>query len=160
MFSVKQIFPVYYEGQVSRRLLEASYSGDLSLVLDCISDPSVDVNFVGAVTLKTRSSELVLIPESSSQVSFGFKEFLSDVTPLFLAVHARNASLVRKLLVMTNETLVFSSFISFIEFLFLVFQILKVKGEEKVTSILNFLSVALLFMVIGPHFTFSPFLLL
>ncbi|CAL5191568.1 unnamed protein product [Lathyrus oleraceus] len=98
MFSIKQIFPIHYEGQVSRRLLQASHSGDLSLASDCISDPSLDVNFAGAVTLKTRSTELLLIHESSSQVSFGIKEFVSDVTPLFLAVHAGNASLVRKLL--------------------------------------------------------------
>lgn len=116
MFSIKQIFPIHYEGQVSRRLLQASHSGDLSLASDCISDPSLDVNFAGAVTLKTRSTELLLIHESSSQVSFGIKEFVSDVTPLFLAVHAGNASLVRKLLVILIIIAVFSD--SLIELLF------------------------------------------
>ncbi|GAU33393.1 hypothetical protein TSUD_20860 [Trifolium subterraneum] len=96
--TVKQIFPLDYEAEVSQRLLEASHSSDLSIAFHCISDPSVDVNFIGAVNLKTRTTELLLIPESSSQVRLQFQEFVTDVTPLFLAVHAGNASLVRKLL--------------------------------------------------------------
>ncbi|WJX17649.1 hypothetical protein P8452_07538 [Trifolium repens] len=96
--TVKQIFPVDYEAEVSYRLLEASHSADLSLAFHCISDPSVDVNFTGAVNLKTTTTELLLISESSSQVRVEFQEFITDVTPLFLAVHAGNVSLVRKLL--------------------------------------------------------------
>jgi hypothetical protein len=107
--TVKQIFPVDYEAEVSHRLLEASHSADLPLAFHCISDPSVDVNFTGAVNLKTRTTELLLISESSSQVRVEFQEFVTDVTPLFLAVHAGNASLVRKLLVITNATLVSST---------------------------------------------------
>ncbi|XP_057437476.1 uncharacterized protein LOC130729673 [Lotus japonicus] len=99
VFSAKQVFPVDYEVEVSRRLLEASHSGDLALASPCISDPFVDVNFTGAITLKTRSTDLVLHHESASQVRVEFQEFVTDVTPLFLAVHAGNAGLVRKLLV-------------------------------------------------------------
>ncbi|XP_061363425.1 uncharacterized protein LOC133307017 [Gastrolobium bilobum] len=96
--AAKQVFPVDYETEVSQRLLEASHSGDLSSVVDCISDPLVDVNFVGAVTLRIRRTELVLHDESPSQVRVEFDEFKTDVTPLFLAVHAGNADIVRKLL--------------------------------------------------------------
>ncbi|XP_027351185.1 ankyrin repeat domain-containing protein 50 [Abrus precatorius] len=98
VFSTKQVFPVDYEAEVSHRLLEASHSGDLPLAFQCIADPSVDVNFAGAVTLKTSATDLLLLPESPSQVRFHFQEFVSDVTPLFLAVHSGNAGLVKKLL--------------------------------------------------------------
>lgn len=103
VFSAKQVFPVdYEETEVSQRLLEASHSGDLSLAFRCIVDPSVDVNFAGAVTLKTASTDLLLLPESPSQLRLDFQEFVSDVSPLFLAVHADHAALVKKLLVINN----------------------------------------------------------
>ncbi|OIW02996.1 hypothetical protein TanjilG_13633 [Lupinus angustifolius] len=98
VFSAKQVFPVDYESHVSQLLLQASHSGDLTSVFHCISDPSVDVNFSGAVTLKTRNTDLVLFNETATQVCVQFQEFVTDVTPLFLAVHAGNANLVRKLL--------------------------------------------------------------
>ncbi|KAI9120681.1 hypothetical protein K1719_007714 [Acacia pycnantha] len=100
VFSGKQVFPVDYEAEVSQRLLEACHSGDQSLALECIADPFVDVNFVGAVSLKIRKAELVLHEESASEVRVEFEEFKTDVTALFLAVHTRNASLVKKLLSM------------------------------------------------------------
>ncbi|KAE9619868.1 putative ankyrin repeat-containing domain-containing protein [Lupinus albus] len=93
-----QFSPVKYTAEVSQRLLKASHSGDLISAFNCIADPFVDVNFVGVVTLRTRRTELVLCDESPSQVRIEFDEFKSDVTPLFLAVHAGNAKLVRKLL--------------------------------------------------------------
>ncbi|KAE9599518.1 putative ankyrin repeat-containing domain-containing protein [Lupinus albus] len=109
VFSAKQVFPVDYEPHVSQLLLQASHSGDLTSVFHCISDPSVDVNFSGAVTLKTRNTDLILFHESATQVCVQFHEFVTDVTPLFLAVHAGNASLVRKLLVMQQRFSLFRS---------------------------------------------------
>ena len=47
----------------------------------------VDVNFVSAVSLKTRKIEVVLHDESASEVRVKFEEFKTDVTPLFIAVH-------------------------------------------------------------------------
>ncbi|KAI4350535.1 hypothetical protein L6164_004983 [Bauhinia variegata] len=108
VFSAKQVFPVDYETEVSQRLLEASHSGDLSLALECIADPFVDVNFVGAVSLKSRKTEVILHDESPSKVRVEHEEFKTDVTALFLAVHAGNVNLVRKLLSMgaeVNQTL-------------------------------------------------------
>ncbi|KAF3435204.1 hypothetical protein FNV43_RR22291 [Rhamnella rubrinervis] len=98
VFSGKQVFPVNYEAEVSQRLLEASLSGDLKSVLECVADPFVDVNFVGAVCLKTRKTEVVLRDESPSEVLVEYEEFKTDVTALFVAVHAGNAALVKKLL--------------------------------------------------------------
>ena len=100
VFSGKQVFPVDYEAEVSKRLLEASLSGDLKSAIDCIADPFVDVNFVDAVCLKSRKTELVLSDESASEVRVDYDEFKTDVTALFLAVHAGNVALVKKLLVM------------------------------------------------------------
>ncbi|XP_068666233.1 uncharacterized protein [Aristolochia californica] len=94
----KQVFPVDYESEVSQRLVEASHAGDLKSALECIDDPFIDVNFVGAVCLKTRMTEIVLHDESANEVRIDYAEFKTDVSPLFLAVHTGNLTLVRKLL--------------------------------------------------------------
>ncbi|GMI90845.1 hypothetical protein like AT5G14230 [Hibiscus trionum] len=94
----RQVVPVDYEAEVSQRLLEASLSGDLMSALECIADPFVDVNFVGAVCLKSRKAEVVLREESPSEVRVEYEEFTTDVTALFLAVHVGNVALVKKLL--------------------------------------------------------------
>ncbi|KAE8656336.1 Protoporphyrinogen oxidase [Hibiscus syriacus] len=94
----RQVVPVDYEAEVSQHLLEASLTGDLRSALECISDPVVDVNFVGAVRLKTRKTEVVLRDESPSEVRVEYEEFTTDVTALFLAVHVGNVALVKKLL--------------------------------------------------------------
>ncbi|KAK7841278.1 uncharacterized protein LOC112016649 [Quercus suber] len=98
VFSGKQVFPVDYEAEVSQRLLEASLSGDLKSALELIADPYVDVNYVGAVCLKSRKAEVIPCDESASQVRVEYNEFKTDVTALFLAVHSGNVSLVKKLL--------------------------------------------------------------
>lgn len=92
------MFPVDYEAEVSQRLLEASLSGDLKSALELIADPFVDVNFVGAVCLKSRKIEVIPCDESASEVRVVYDEFKTDVTALFLAVHSGNVSLVKKLL--------------------------------------------------------------
>ncbi|XP_068646230.1 uncharacterized protein [Aristolochia californica] len=94
----KQVFPVDCESEVSQRLVEATHAGDLKSALECIADPFIDVNFVGAVCLKTRTTEIVLHDESANKVRIDYEEFKADVSPLFLAVHAGNLTLVRKLL--------------------------------------------------------------
>lgn len=94
----KQVFPVDCEVEVSQRLVEACHRGDLRTAMECIADPFVDVNYVGAVSLKTRRTEVVLHEELPDEVRAEYEEFKTDVSPLFLAVHAGNLSLVRKLL--------------------------------------------------------------
>ena len=100
VFSGKQVFPVDYEAEVSQRLLEASLAGDLKSALECVADPCIDVNFVDAVCLRTRKTEVVPRDDSPSEVRVEYDEFRTDVTALFVAVHAGNVALVKKLLVM------------------------------------------------------------
>ncbi|XAR51979.1 hypothetical protein NMG60_11006801 [Bertholletia excelsa] len=94
----RQVFPVDCEAEVSQCLLEASRSNDLKSALDFIADPSVDVNFVGAVCLKVRKAEMLCRDESANEVRVEYEEFKTDVTALFLAVHTGNVTLVKKLL--------------------------------------------------------------
>lgn len=103
VFSVRQVVPVDYEAEVSQRLLEATLAGDLKSATESIADPYVDVNFVGAVSLKTRKTEVVLREGMPSEVRVEFEEFKSDVTALFLASHSGNVTLVKKLLVLIGS---------------------------------------------------------
>ncbi|XP_020534437.1 ankyrin-3 isoform X2 [Jatropha curcas] len=98
VFYGRQVVPVDYEAEVSQRLLEASLSGDLQLALECIADRCVDVNFVGAVSLRCKKSEVVLRDESPNEVCVDYEEFKTDVTALFVAVHVGNLALVKILL--------------------------------------------------------------
>ncbi|KAK9991724.1 hypothetical protein SO802_026709 [Lithocarpus litseifolius] len=59
VFSGKQVFLVDYEARVLQRLLEASLSSDLKSTLELIANQSVNVNFVGAVCLKSRKTEVI-----------------------------------------------------------------------------------------------------
>ncbi|CAA7031427.1 unnamed protein product [Microthlaspi erraticum] len=98
VFSGRQIVPMNYETEASQRLLDAIINGDIRTASDYVSDPLVDVNFVGAVSLKTRRSEVVLRDESASEIRVEYEEFKTDVTALFLAVNFGNVALVKKLL--------------------------------------------------------------
>ena len=118
VFSGKQVFPVDYEAEVSQRLLEASLSGDLKSALELIADPYIDVNFVGAVCLKSRKTEVIPCDESASQVRVEYNEFKTDVTALFLAVHSGNVSLVKKLLVTLSDSDSLSLKLEFFAFFF------------------------------------------
>ncbi|XP_054807381.1 uncharacterized protein LOC129309723 isoform X1 [Prosopis cineraria] len=93
----KQVVPIDYESEVSQRLVDAAHDGDTDAALECIADPFVDVNFVGTVNLRSRTTEIVLHDESSHEVRFGYEEFKTEVTALFLAAHAGNLILLRKL---------------------------------------------------------------
>lgn len=95
----KQVFPISYETEVSQLLVDASHANDLKSALECISDPLVDVNFAGTVSLKARKTEIILHDESADEVRLDYEEFKTDVTALFLAAHTGNVTLVKKLLV-------------------------------------------------------------
>ncbi|KAI9125791.1 hypothetical protein K1719_003209 [Acacia pycnantha] len=94
----KQVFPVDYETEVSQRLIDAAHSGDTEGALECIANPFVDVNFIGTVSLKCRTTEIALHNESPHEVRFGYEEFKTEVTAVFLAAHTGNLILLRKLL--------------------------------------------------------------
>lgn len=95
----QQVVPVNYEAEVSQRLLEASLRNDLSSAHQCLADPFVDVNYIGAVCLKIRKTGVHLREESPIQLRVSYEEFRTDATPLFVAVTNGNAALVTKLLV-------------------------------------------------------------
>ncbi|KAL3818675.1 hypothetical protein ACJIZ3_004580 [Penstemon smallii] len=99
----QQIFPVRLRASesetesMSQRLVDAAHADDTDLVLELISYASVDVNYIGAVCLKSRKTEVVLNGESAIEVRVEFEEFRTEVTALFLASHNGNAALVKKL---------------------------------------------------------------
>ncbi|KAK1377350.1 ankyrin-3 [Heracleum sosnowskyi] len=97
--SLKQIYPVVdYGAQVSQRLVDAAHSNHPKVAFDCLNDPFVDVNFIGTVVLRSRKTEILLHNDSAVEVCFEFEEFKTEVTALFLAAHAGNATFLRKLL--------------------------------------------------------------
>lgn len=95
----RQVFPVDYETELSQRLVEAAYYGDTDAAFDCVANPSVDVNFVGTVSFKSKTTEIVLQDESPHRVNSAYEEFKTELTALFLAAHTGNLTLLRKLLV-------------------------------------------------------------
>lgn len=97
--SGKQVFPIDYQAVVSQLLVDASHRNDFKLACECLADPFVDVNFIGTVSLKTKRTEVLLRDELPHEVRVEYEEFKTDVTALFLAAHAGNLTLVRKLLV-------------------------------------------------------------
>ncbi|KAK6117483.1 hypothetical protein DH2020_048761 [Rehmannia glutinosa] len=94
----KQVVPVNYEAEVSQRLLETLLCNDLKSAFECLADPFVDVNYVGALCLKIRKTGVLLREESPSEVCVNYEEFRTDVTALFVAVTNGNSAFVRKLL--------------------------------------------------------------
>ncbi|GKE46807.1 ankyrin-3 like protein, partial [Tanacetum coccineum] len=97
--AMKQVFPVEdYQDKISQRLIEAAHVNDNKVTFECLADPFVDVNYVGTVCLSSKKTEIVLHDESATEVKVVFEEFKTNVTPLFLAAHAGNVTLVRKLL--------------------------------------------------------------
>ncbi|KAL2332680.1 hypothetical protein Fmac_013893 [Flemingia macrophylla] len=94
----KQVFPVDYETEVSQRLVDASHYGDTETAFECIANPSVDVNFIGTVSFKSKTTEIVLQDESPHRVNSAYEEFKTELTALFLAAHTGNFTLLRKLL--------------------------------------------------------------
>lgn len=97
--TIKQVFPADFQAQVSQRLIDATHNDDIKSALDCLTNPFVDVNFVGTVSLKAQKTEILLHDESPNEVRFEYEEFKTDVTALFLAAHVGNLTLLRKLLV-------------------------------------------------------------
>ena len=68
-------------------------------MLELTADPYVEVDFIDAVCLKSRKTEVIPCDESASQVRVEYNEFKTDVIALFLTVHSVNVSLLKKLLV-------------------------------------------------------------
>jgi hypothetical protein len=95
----KQVFPIDYETEMSQRLVDAVHHGETDIAIQYLLNPSVDVNFIGTVLLKSKTTEIVLQDELPHRVHSVYQEFKTEVTALFLAAHSGNFILIRKLLV-------------------------------------------------------------
>lgn len=94
------MFPIVdYEKEVSQRLVNAALQDDYELACLCLNDPFVEINFIGAVFLKTKKAEIVLHDECAHEVRFEYEEFETEATALFLASQSGNSPLVTRLLV-------------------------------------------------------------
>lgn len=86
---------------LSQRLIEAALRGDADCVAECLSGGggSIDVNYIGTVSLRVKCTETVLHEEEADEVKFEYAEFKTDVTALFAAAHSGHVEIARKLLV-------------------------------------------------------------
>lgn len=98
----KQVFPIDFETEMSQLLVDAAHHGDTDTAMECVANSSVDVNFIGTVILKSKTTEISLHDESPHRVNSVYQEFKTEVTPLFLAAHSGNLTLLRKLMVCNN----------------------------------------------------------
>ncbi|RWR89553.1 ankyrin-3-like protein isoform X1 [Cinnamomum micranthum f. kanehirae] len=85
---------------LSQRLIEAALRGDADCVAECLSGGggSIDVNYIGTVSLKVKCTETLLHEEEADEVKFEYAEFKTDVTALFAAAHSGHVEIARKLL--------------------------------------------------------------
>lgn len=88
-----------YGAAVSQRLVEAVHRGDSPAAEECLADPAVDVNHAGAVCLQTRRVAVALREEAAHEIRVEYEELRTDVSGLFVAAHAGDLPLVRRLLV-------------------------------------------------------------
>ncbi|CAD5194706.1 unnamed protein product [Musa acuminata subsp. malaccensis] len=82
----------------SQRLVEAAQRGDVRAAAECLADPAVDVNHVGAVCLRGRRVEVALREEAADEVRVEWEELRTDASALFLAAQAGDLPFVRTLL--------------------------------------------------------------
>ncbi|GLJ23312.1 hypothetical protein SUGI_0441020 [Cryptomeria japonica] len=92
---VRQVVQVDHESQ---RFVEAAHRGDVMVVADCLANPLVDVNYRGTVSFRVKSTDIIHHEEAPDEVKFGYEEFKTDVTALFVAAHAGRVDLIRRLL--------------------------------------------------------------
>ena len=85
----------------SQRLIEAALSGDVEFVTESLKSKTVDVNYTGTVNLRVKCIETVLREEEADEIEIQYRDFVTDVTPLFAAAHSGHVEIARKLLVLT-----------------------------------------------------------
>lgn len=85
--------------ELSQRLIEAALSGDAERVSECLGSESVDVNYIGTVSLRVKCIECVLREDEADELEIGYRDFVTDVTPLFTAAHSGRLGIARKILV-------------------------------------------------------------
>lgn len=83
----------------SQKLIEASLRGDIDCVAQVLTLNTVDVNYIGTVSLRVKCIETLLREDEADEVEIEFRDFVTDVTPLFAAAHSGHVEIARKLLV-------------------------------------------------------------
>ncbi|KAK4741258.1 hypothetical protein SAY87_024846 [Trapa incisa] len=84
--------------ELSQRLIEAALHGDVERVSEFLGKEVVDVNYIGTVSLRVKCIESLLREEEADELDIGYRDFVTDVTPLFAAAHSGHLSIARKLL--------------------------------------------------------------
>ncbi|RVW14830.1 hypothetical protein CK203_072186 [Vitis vinifera] len=80
------------------------------LGVQSLMSQAVDVNYIGTVSLRVKCQEFLLREEEADEVEIQYRDFVTDVTPLFAAAHSGHVSIARKLLVFTNRLGLFPDF--------------------------------------------------
>eukprot|EP00249_Psilotum_nudum_P021651 c28188_g3_i1 orf=387-2627(-) len=83
---------------ISQRLIEAALIGDGDTVCEVLSNDLVDVNYIGTVNLRVKFTDSVQREEVADEVVINYKQFKTDITPLFAAAHSGHANILRRLL--------------------------------------------------------------
>lgn len=88
----------------SQRLVEVALRGDLSAVDaslggDDQGEGVIDINYIGAVSLRVKCTEKVLREEMADEVRIRYDEFRTEVSALFAAAHSGRVDVARRLLV-------------------------------------------------------------
>lgn len=83
----------------SQRLIEAALSVDVEGVTQSLRSKTVDVNYIGTVSLRVKCFESVVREEEPDDTEVVYRDFVTDVSPLFAAAHSGHSDIVRKLLV-------------------------------------------------------------
>ncbi|XP_021892850.1 ankyrin-3-like [Carica papaya] len=82
----------------SQRLIEAALSVDVEGVTQSLRSKTVDVNYIGTVSLRVKCFESVVREEEPDDTEVVYRDFVTDVSPLFAAAHSGHSDIVRKLL--------------------------------------------------------------
>ncbi|KAJ0049616.1 hypothetical protein Pint_14791 [Pistacia integerrima] len=82
----------------SQKLIEASLRGDIDCVAQVLTLNTVDVNYIGTLSLGVKCIETLLREDEADEVEIEFRDFVTDVTPLFAAAHSGHVEIARKLL--------------------------------------------------------------
>lgn len=90
---------------VSEKLIECCLSGDIDCVTRILNNGDVSVNYIGTVSLSVKCMESLFREEEADEVDVCFREFVTDVTPLFAAAHSGHVNIARMLLVIRLECL-------------------------------------------------------
>lgn len=83
----------------SQSLIEAALRGDINWLSQSLISQTVDVNYIGTVSLRVKCLEFLLREEEADEVEIQYRDFVTDITPLFAAAHSGHVSIARKLLV-------------------------------------------------------------